>query len=139
MAERICKKKLADNQRTDVAVSSAALFDTDGMTPDPKTVDLLEKRGFNGVGHRPTQLTPDMVDTFDALFVMERWQRKWLLSRYPHAKEKIFPLKPLCMGCIPMNSHDMYDIKDPYKRSSYHYRVCFAEISLSIQELIKCI
>jgi len=139
MAERICKKKLADSNRTDIEVSSAALFDIEGLATDPHTVDLLEKNGFNGVGHRPSRLTSDMVETFDVLFVMERWQRKWLISRYPHAGGKVFPLKPLSMGHTPLDGQDMYDIKDPYNRSSFYYRVCFAEISLSIQELIKCI
>ena len=139
MAERIFRKKSEENGRSDIEVSSASLVDMEGLPADPMVVDILEERGFDGYGHKSRLLTQDMVAETAMIFVMEQRHREMLIENYPDAEEKVFLLKPFSSGCTQMNSDDMDDIRDPYKLSSYHYRLCFAEIYLAIEGVLKCI
>ena len=139
MAERIFRKKSEENGRSDIKVSSASLVDMEGLPADPVVVDILEEKGFDGYGHKSRPLTQDMVAETDMILVMEQLHREMLIENYPDAEEKVFLLKPFSSGCTQMNSDDMDDIRDPYKLSSYHYRLCFAEIYLAIEGVLKCI
>ena len=139
MAERIFRKKSEENGRSDIKVSSASLVDMEGLPADPVVVDILEEKGFDGYGHKSRPLTQDMVAETDMILVMEQLHREMLIENYPDAEEKVFLLKSFSSGCTQMNSDDMDDIRDPYKLSSYHYRLCFAEIYLAIEGVLKCI
>ncbi len=139
MAERVFRKRGEENGRGDIEVSSASLFDMEGAPGDPGAVDILEEKGFNGYGHKSRMLTLDMVAETDMILVMEHQQRKTIIENYPEAKEKTFLLKSFSSGCTQLNSGDVDDIRDPYKLSSYYYRLCFAEIYLAIEGVLKCI
>lgn len=139
MAERIFRKKLEENGRSDIEVSSASLVDMEGAPADPKTVDILKEKGFDGNGHKSRPLTEDMVAETDMILVMEQRHREMLIENHPDVEEKTFFLKPFSRSCAQPGSNDMDDIRDPYKLSSYHYRLCFAEIYLAVEGLLKCI
>ncbi len=139
MAERIFKKRSEKNGRGDIEVSSASLFDMEGARADPEAIDILEEKGFDGYGHKSRLLTEDIVAETDMILVMEQHHRETIIENYPEAKGKIFLLKPFSSGCSRLDSGDMDNIKDPYKLSKYHYRLCFAEIYLAIEGVLKCI
>lgn len=139
MAERIFRKKLEENGRGDIEVSSASLVDMEGSPADPKTVDILEEKGFDGNGHKSRLLTQDMIVEADMILAMERQHREMIIENYLDAEEKVFLLKPFSGGCARLSGGDMDGIRDPYNLSSYHYRLCFAEIYLAIEGLLKCI
>ena len=139
MAERIFRKKSEENGRSDIEVSSASLVDMEGTPADPKTVNILKEKGFDGNGHKSRLLTEDMVAETDMILVMERRHREMIIENYPDAEEKVVLLKPFSGGCAQPGSNDMDDIRDPYKLSTYHYRLCFAEIYLAIEGVLKCI
>ena len=139
MAERIFRKKSEDNGRSDIEVSSASLIDMDGASADPKSVDVLKKNGFDGNGHKSRLLSEDMVAETDMILAMERRHKEMIIENYPDAEEKVFLLKPFSVGCTRLSGGDMDDIKDPHNLSSYHYRLCFAEIYLAIEGVLKCI
>jgi len=139
MAERIFRKRSEENGHSDIEVSSASLFDMEGAPADPGAVDILEEKGFDGYGHKSRPLTEDMVAETDMILVMERQHREMLIENYPDAKGRVFLLKPFFSGCSQMDGGDMDDIKDPYNLSSYHYRLCFAEIYLAVEGVLKCI
>ena len=139
MAERIFRKRLKENSHSDIEVSSASLFDMEGAPADPGAVDILEEKGFDGYGHKSKLLTEDMVAETDMILVMDQQHRKTIIENYPDAKGKVFLLKPFSSGCSQIDSGNMDDIRDPYRLSSYHYRLCFAEIYLSIEGVLKCI
>ena len=135
MAERIFRKKSEKNGRGDIEVSSASLVDMEGSPADPKTVDILEEKGFDGNGHRSKLLTEDMVAGADKIIVMESIQKEMIIDNYPDAEDKIYLLKSFSGDVDRSNDN----IKDPYGLSSYHYRLCFAEIYLAIEGMLKCI
>jgi len=138
MAERIFRKRSGGYGRSDIEVSSASLLDMKGAPSDPKVVDLLEEKGFNGHGHRSKLLTEDMVSETDKILVMEQQHIEMIVERYPEVKKKVFLLKPFSSGRNQSDSIDL-DIADPYGRSSYHYRLCFAEIYMAVEGVLKCI
>jgi len=141
MAERIFRKMSERSGRSDISVSSASLSDMKGAPADPKAVDLLVEKGFDGNGHKSRLLTDEMAAETDMILVMEQQHRDMSIEKHPNAAEKIFLLKPFYTSCTQpdINYNYMYNISDPHKRSSYHYRLCFAEIYMGIEGLIKCI
>ena len=139
MAERIFRKKSEKSGRSDISVLSASLFDMKGAPPDPKAADLLVEKGFDGHGHKSRLLTEEMAAETDMILVMEQQHRDMIIEKHPDAAGKIFLLKPFYGSCTQPDSNYMNDISDPHKRSSYHYRLCFAEIYMAIEGLIKCI
>jgi len=139
MAERMFRKMIEKSGRRDISVSSASLLDMKGASADPKAVDLLVEKGFDGRGHKSRLLTEELTAETDMILVMEQQHREMIVEKYPDAAEKIFLLKPFTTGCTWPDSDHTNDIGDPHKRSSYHYRLCFAEIYMSIEGLLKCI
>jgi len=141
MAERMFRKMVEKSGRSDISVSSASLSDMKGALADPRAVDLLVEKGFDGRGHKSRLLTEKMASETDMILVMEQQHRDMIIEKYPNAAGKIFLLKPFSTSCTQPDSNYnyMYNISDPHKRSSYHYRLCFAEIYMSIEGLLKCI
>lgn len=133
MAERILRKKLMENNCNYIEISSAALYNIEGVPGDPKAVEMLIEKGFNGYGHKSQLLTDDMVAGVDKIIVMESAQKKMIIDKYPDAEGKIYLLKS-----FSGDDHESHkDIKDPYGLSDYHYRLCFAEIYMAVEGLVK--
>jgi protein-tyrosine phosphatase len=103
----------------------------EGMPGDPRAVRMLIEKGFDGHNHESRLLTADMVNEADKIIVMENVHREEIAARYPEMEGKIYLLKSF-LG----NGSDG-EIKDPHGRSNYHYRLCFAEIYMAIEGLIK--
>ena len=133
MAERIFRKKSEENGRSDIEVSSASLVDMEGSLADPRTIDILTRKGFDGHGHKSRLLTEDMVAGADKIIVMETIQKEMIIDKYPDAEDKIYLLKSFSGDVDRSNDN----IKDPYGLSSYHYRLCFAEIYMAVERLCK--
>jgi len=133
MAERIFRKKSEENGCSNIDVSSAFLIDMEGSPADPRVIDILEEKGFNGLGHRSRLLTEDMVAGADKIIVMESIQKDMIIDKYPDAEGKIYLLKSFSGDVNRPND----DIKDPYGLSSYRYRLCFAEIYMAVERLCK--
>lgn len=133
MAERILKKKLKENNCTNIEVSSAGIYNIEGEPGDPKAVKILTENGFNGYGHKSKLLTDEMVADADKIIVMENTHKEMIIDKYPKAESKIFLLKS-----FSEDKYELYkDIKDPYGLSDYSYRLCFAEIYMTVEYLAK--
>jgi protein-tyrosine-phosphatase len=139
MAERVFRKMTEKSGRSDISGLSASLIDMKGALPDPKAAGLLAEKGFDGHGHKSRLLTEELAAETDMILVMERQQREMIIEKYPNAAEKVFLLKPFSTGDTRQESNGMNDISDPYRKSGYHYRLCFAEIYMGIEGLLKCI
>jgi protein-tyrosine phosphatase len=135
MAERIFMEQLRKAGRNDIEASSAGLLDMKGAPGDIIAAELLQKHGIPPAGHNSRPLSSDLVREADMIVVMEAVHKTAVLNQYPDAAGKIFLLKSFSGN---LNRPDQ-DIHDCHKRSSYHYRLCFSEIFLAIEGLIKCI
>ena len=78
-----------------------------------------------------------MIGEADLIVTMEKKQLQLIGDQYPEAIPKLRVLK----SYLPERDSGEIaeDIQDPYRRSIFHYRLCFAEISLAMGEMIKCI
>ncbi len=133
MAEVISKGRLKKFGRHDVTVSSAGLIDMKGKPADPNAVRVLMENGFDETDHRSTLLTDDSLARADLIVVMEGNQKKLITEAHPQAEEKIHLLKSYTKGYMEPDS----DIKDPYHMSAYHYRLCFSEIYLAVEGMLR--
>jgi len=135
MAERIMLGMLKKAGREDIEVTSAGLSDVNGAAGDPIAAALLEQKGFSADRHRPKLLTPQSARNSEMIIVMENAHKELLCVNYPDLAEKIHLLKSFSSAFNPYDQ----DIKDCYRQSVYHYRLCFSEIFFSIEGLLKCI
>lgn len=135
MAERILKSKLRKAGRADIDVSSAALHDMKESPGDPAAVKILMENGFDGSGHRSRLLSGEMVAAADRVIVMEESHRRQILDMFPETENKMSLLKSFS----PFFDRQNPDIKDCFGKSSYHLRLCFAEIYDSTEGMLKCI
>lgn len=135
MAERILLGRLEKDKKTHIQVSSAGIIDMEGAPPDSISRDILHEHKFNGDGHISTPLTDEMVTDANMIIVMENIHREILYNKYPESKGKIYLLKSFSRDY----GEEYGDIKDPYKLSIFHYRLCFAEIYMAIDGVLKCI
>lgn len=135
MAERILTERLRKENKTDIEVSSGAIIDMNEALPDPKAVETLLEHGLEGSGHMSTLLTEEMITDAHMILVMENIHREILCNQYPVSKGKIQLLKSFSQDY----NEAFGDIKDPYRLSTYHYRLCFAEIAMAIEGLLTCI
>jgi len=135
MAERILKGHLKKHGNNHIQVSSAALLDMKGADADPVAAELLMENGYDGSGHQSSLLTDQQMDWADLILVMEENQKTLVLNRFPKADGRIHLLKSYAEDYSESNR----DIQDPYRMSIYHYRVCFSEIYLAVQGLLKSI
>jgi protein-tyrosine-phosphatase len=78
-----------------------------------------------------------MIGEADLIVTMEMKQLQIIVDQYPLAMDKLRILKSYLPE--PDDGKIPEDIKDPYRQSVFYYRLCFAEISLAIKELMKCI
>ncbi len=135
MAERIFRKQLRKRALSSVRAESAGLLDLGGSAADPQAVALLREKGFDDSMHRSRTLTRELAANADLIVVMERAQMEEISLRYPDAVGKIRLLKSFSTNAVPAG----LDIEDPHGLSSYHYRICFADIYFSLEGLLQCI
>lgn len=136
-AERMLRKALREKKRSDVDVSSAAVYDMNGASADSTAVQILKEMGFEADGHYSTFLTADIADEADMILVMEQSQKDYIFEKYPDTQEKVFLLRSFSKDTSHLHIADTADIKDPYNQSSYHYRLRFSEIYMAVQDLVK--
>jgi protein-tyrosine phosphatase len=133
MAERILKGHLKKQGMSHVHVSSAALLDMQGAEADPVAAELLRENGYDGSGHQSSLLTESRIDGADLILVMEDSQMRLILDQFPQAGVRIRLLKSYSEDYAESDQ----EIRDPYRMSIYHYRLCFSQIYLAVRGLLK--
>jgi protein-tyrosine-phosphatase len=137
MAERLLKSRLQRSGVHDVEVSSAGLLEMHGSPADPMARRILRDNGIDDEGHQSRMVSEDLVEAADLIVTMEQEQLQRIGDQYPSAGDKVRLLK----SYLPDQNQGgiAEDVKDPYRRSLFDYRLCFAEISLAMEALRKCI
>lgn len=136
-AERMLKKALKEKKRSDIEVSSAAIYDMNGESADPMAGQILKEMGFEADDHYSKFLTEDIAAEADMILVMEQSQKDYIIGNYPDTQEKVFLLKSFSKGTSHLHTTGTAEIEDPYNQSSYHYRLRFSEIYMAVQDLVK--
>jgi protein-tyrosine phosphatase len=137
MAERVLKSRLRRKGIHDMEVSSAGLWDMHGAPADMTARKILQENGIEDEDHHSRFINDVMIREADLIITMEKEQLQIIGDQYPLAMDKLRILKSYFSE--PDYGKISGDLKDPYGHSVFHYRLCFAEISLAIEELMKCI
>ena len=137
MAERVLGSRLKRAGINEVEVSSAGLLDMHGAPADTMARQILRENGIEDEGHHSRVVNEVMIGEADLIVTMEMKQLQIIGDQYPLAMDKLRILKSYLPE--PDDGKIPEDIKDPYRQSVFYYRLCFAEISLAIKELMKCI
>jgi len=106
-----------------------------GAGGDPAAMNILAEHGYDSLFHVSRSISEEMIEGADLIVVMENAHRQHLIANYPLSEEKIRLLKTFARDYDGVNQ----DIRDPYKQSTYHYRLCFSEIYMAIDGMLKCI
>ena len=112
-------------------VRSAGLHANPFRQADPRGVTAAAELGIGLSGHRADLLTREMVGRADAIFVMDQLNEAELLSRYPHARPKLF-----CLGLCNAATMSCLDIHDPYHGTIDDVRQCYETIRACITGLV---
>jgi protein-tyrosine phosphatase len=137
MAERVLKRLLNSRGVGEVGVSSAGLLDMKGASADTIARQILQEYGIDDEGHLARVVNGKMIREADLIVTMEKKQLQLIGDQYPEAIPKLRVLKSYLRERDSVEPAE--DIQDPYRRSIFQYRLCFAEISLAMGEMIKCI
>ncbi len=86
-------------------VTSAGVGALVGQPADPLARALMAERGLNIEAHRARQLTSQMCQEADLIFVMDEEQRLHINQRHPFTRGKLFRLGEVAR----------VDIPDPYR------------------------
>lgn len=130
LAEMLLKQSMAGQQGPPAQVQSAGLFTNLGAGPDPVMVRYLEDRNIAYDQHASQAVTPDLLDWADLVLVMEKFHLDMLVDINPDSKKKIQFLGRY----LPGNQQED-EIRDPFGKSAFHYRLAQSQIALAIKAL----
>jgi protein-tyrosine-phosphatase len=113
-----------------IAVTSAGLNATPGRPAHPWAIMSAHEFGITLENHRARLLTSEMIDRADAIFVMDYQNQVQLLSRWAHARSKVFMLSAYAGKDYPA-----VEICDPYYIGHEETRRCYKILNTCIQNL----
>jgi protein-tyrosine-phosphatase len=131
LAEVLLRNEIRERNLKDISVSSAGLFATPGDAPDPKMLDYLTEKGILVGDFAAKQITKQDVEWADLILVMERGHEKIIEEMWPEVKPRLERL-----GKYTALDLNVDDIVDPFGKSTYHYRLTQAQITLAVKTLI---
>jgi len=132
LAEMLLRNEMEKLKLDNISVTSAGLNASPGNPPDPEMVSYLIKKDIPVKEHESKQITEQVVDWADFIFIMEKDHQTTIEGTWPQAKGKVELLGKFISG-----GPDPDDIVDPFRRSPYHYRLAQSQITLSIESLVK--
>jgi len=132
LAEMLTRNEVEEGNVTNLSVASAGLFAQPGSPPDPEMVQYLSEIGVSIHEHQSKQLEKEDVDWADHILVMEKAHAKIIGESWPEAGEKVELL-----GSYLSHIEMVDDIIDPYKRTSFHYRLAQSQITLALKTFLQ--
>jgi tRNA threonylcarbamoyl adenosine modification protein (Sua5/YciO/YrdC/YwlC family) len=134
MAEAYLKKLLAQQNRTDIEVSSAGMMALEGMGASRETEDVLAAEGMHVSQHRAQRVTKELIDQSDIILVMEDIHEQKILQFAPQAKNRLFLLKEFAK----INDNNL-NIADPVGGDTRVYQQIFSMIKDAVERVSKII
>jgi protein-tyrosine-phosphatase len=133
MAEGLFRK-LIGPRASEYAVSSAGISAMDGFGATTETIDVMRGEGVDVSDHQSQRLRPEMVETADKIFVMEKIHRDWILRLSPGAASKTHLLTEFAPKDELAGSPD---IPDPIRMSPNFYKNVLAVIRRCVENVVK--
>lgn len=117
-----------------VVCDSAGLDTTQAARPPKEACAAAARFGLSLDGHRPLQVTPEVISQYDLIVVMESAHLLALKQRYPVLADRIV-LLPLLSG-YP-GGYARYNIADPYGQPLAVFQSCYHRMDEALATLIR--
>jgi predicted ATP-grasp superfamily ATP-dependent carboligase/protein-tyrosine-phosphatase len=133
MAAALLRRHLPEASPGPLSVASAGLHTKPGSAADRRAVEVAKEFGISLETHRAHQLSYELVQRADVIFVMDYLNQATLLASYPHVQRKVFLL-----GACPMRvaSRSM-EISDPHDGTKADIRQCYQTLERCISSLVR--
>ncbi len=128
-ADRLARKRFHD---AGIQCASAGIVAKQSNRCPDDARAVAAEYGVSLSDHQPTLLTPELIEGFDLIVVMEADQVRQLRRRYPQATRRIVLLSlfdPEARGS------DRFRIEDPFLRPRSEFLACFRRIDRALQAL----
>lgn len=134
MADWLFKKKLEQNNITNIEVYSSGIYAIDGDVSPYEAIEVMEEYGVELKKHRAINIRRSNIKDMDIILCMTLSHKRDLLYMYPELKEKIYTLKEYVK-----DDKNGIEIKDPWGYDIVTYRFCAAEIDACLDKLIEIV
>lgn len=131
MADWLLKKKLEQNNITNIGVYSSGIYAIDGDVSPYEAIEVMEEYGVELKKHRATNIRRSNIKDMDIILCMTISHKRDLIYMYPELKKKIYTLKEYVK-----DDKNGIEIKDPWGYDLVTYRFCVAEIDACLDKLI---
>jgi protein-tyrosine-phosphatase len=111
---------------------SAGVYAKQDAEADPRSIEVAPEFGVRLNEHRAKPLTDDLIESVDAIFVMDALNESGLLRRYPASWRKVHML-----GAYFGTHHSSNgEIPDPYEGGIEDVRRCYDRLQSGIHHLV---
>ncbi len=132
MAENIMKAEVArskDSNIQGIQVSSAGLHAHEGEKAENLAVEVMGERGIVLDDHTATQVTQELLESFDLILTMESKHRDKLIQEYNASEEKTHLLTEF--------AGEQGNVEDCWGHSKESYESCVNRLIHLIENLIR--
>ncbi len=133
MAEGLAKK-LVDEKKLDINVSSSGIFAMKGEHASFNSVAIMKEYDVDIVTHTATPIEESNIEKMDYIFGATYGHKSQIIARYPDLKDKVYTMKEF--AGLSKDGNEM-DISDPWGFDINTFRMCAAEISLCVDKIIE--
>jgi len=133
MAAALLRRHLPEISRGGLTVASAGLHTKPGSAADRRALEAAKEFGVSLDGHRTQQLSYELVQRADLIFVMDYLNEATLLASFPEARRKTF----LLGACPTRVASRSLEISDPYEGTEADIRQCYQTLERCISSLVK--
>lgn len=134
MAHWLFKKKLEQNNITNIEIYSSGIYAMDGDTSTHEAIEVMKEYGVDLKKHKATNIRRSNIKDMDIILCMTISHKRDLIYMYPELKEKIYTLKEYVK-----DDKNGIEIKDPWGYDIVTYRFCASEIDTCLDKLIETI
>lgn len=128
-AELLTLKRLEEKPLPGTEVMSAGVWAQPGRACPSETVASLSRRGVDARHHRARAMTPALINWADIILGMTEEHCEAVRQRYPEATDKTFLFRAF--------AGSSGDVGDPFGGGEDAHNACTAEISLSVDKILK--
>ena len=128
MAEGYFRSLVEKEKLSNVQVSSAGTYASDGDTPSPNAIRALQKYDIDISDQRSTRLTYDLIKDSDLIIAMTESHRIFV--------GKIDPSALMKTRTLGEYAHDGGDISDPFGGDIDEYSFCFSTMKPRLENLL---
>ena len=132
MAEYLFKH-MTQNRAAQVSCSSAGISAMDGFPSTDATIRAMREEGIDVSDHTSRQLTSEIIEAADEIYVMEKIHKDWILSLAPEAAKKVHFLAEYA---APGSLREI-GIPDPVRMSDSFYKNVLDSIRDCVKNLVE--